>query len=199
MKNKGVRRSLFILFWVGFLLFVYISNKTPKGISIVFDIAILQSKSDKNSGNLYLDTGKGYNESEVKEIYYSQDNTQFEHYSFELPFNIKRLRIDPLQTGGIVEIRNIKVRKYMDIKTGDGKDALIPIHAIGRILEPQNGVIRVEMLDNDPYLEFSKEFFEYSWFDFSKYVLSHDADKLIAGFSFLLLFPILLLVVMSEK
>ena len=196
-KNKWVRRFFFVLFWIVFLLFIYAMNKIPKSISFSFEIAIIESNSEEDYGMLYLDTGNGYNEHETKKIYYSRESIAYEDQAFELPGDIKRLRIDPLSNGGIVEIRKIEVRRYLAINKGGGKGDLIPLHSITKLIELEDGATRVEMTGDDPYLAFSDKFFKFSLLDLLNYILSQDADKLAAGLLFLILFPFTLLVVMS--
>lgn len=178
------KKTLFFIFWAGFLLGIYLYNKPQTETFLKFEINVHSSDVDNPSGVFYYNTGEGFNEKQKWIVSYDKAwYNDFRRYSLKLPANkIYQLRFDPLPSGGEVSIRNLVVDKYypkpqefINVKT-----MFASAHAIDSINSIENG-IRINCGTTDPYLVLIDDIREFSVFD---YQLIHEyigIDKILAG------------------
>ena len=191
------KKIFYFLFWVVFLLGIFVNSKECRNVKISFDASVGFSKSNNRVGQLYFDTGSGFNEKEsVKFHYFNGNPDQFYHYSIVLPVcEFNRLRFDPLQDSGNITIMNLLIGRghITEMETSKDNIKLIPINAIESIRYDDNG-IEIRSNGEDPYLAISINNSFFSISNILSIINQMEIDKLIAGFLFLISFSLLIVI-----
>lgn len=148
------------------------------GVHIEFDLAIHEALAEPEQGELYYNTGKGFNENDTVKFTYSQDSDgTFKHYDITLNADnsISWLRFDPMQNEGRLTIKNIVVRQHhpepLDLTQSDrswiaykGIKEMVPI--------PPKGM-QITTDGNDPHLLLTDNlaaYYQRDVMDFIRYI-----------------------------
>ncbi len=108
-----------ILYSVVLLEYKEIKLKSTPFTVLNFDIAVLEKSAPIERAVFYYDTGLGFNGNELVVCDYSPDQRKgFKHYSVKLRTHkrISRLRFDPLDGDGIVTLKNLAIKQYIEKK-----------------------------------------------------------------------------------
>ncbi len=105
---------------------------------------------------VYYDTGKGWQEKKSVTVNYTKSDT-FTELGFALPpREIRRLRIDPGNAGGTVEIKGIALEKYGFFRHTWGAEEIArdfrPLRDIGQFAI-KDGIVSIESTGNSPQFE----------------------------------------------
>lgn len=105
---------------------------------------------------VYYDTGKGYRERKSVTVNYTKSDS-FTELAFALPpREITRLRIDPGNTSGTIDVKSIALEKYLSFRHAWGEEEIVrdfrPLKDIGRF-GVKDGVVSIESIGDSPQFE----------------------------------------------
>jgi|GEM_PF-4083114 len=156
-KNARIILSITLLL-ILFLTASFVKIYTPITCNIIMKSSI---DSDKESPQIFFDTGNGYNEKES--VHVSKKHKEyFSFFSFNLPGKkIYKIRIDPGTKKGKYFIKKICFvgRQSRCFSSVDFIQHFQPLHDIS-FFNIRNNMLSIEASGNDPFFEFFGNFTE---------------------------------------
>lgn len=194
--TKQLGFYLLFAFWAVFLLMIVQLNRTPENFEIEFEIDVIDSSSVKQpKGELYYDTGRGFNENQTIKFFYRMNDTgKPQRYKLPLPVrNIVKLRFDPLPDKGTIAINSLSFLGECPVclDIAKLKNDLKPIHSIESI-RLENNTLTIASNGPDPHLLLLDSPSLGTVFCFFYRIMDLPADKLISGLLALILMSAIL-------
>ena len=156
-KNANIILSITLLV-ILFLIASFVKVYIPITCNIIMKSSI---DSDRDSPQIFFDTGNGYNEKESVHVLKKHEE-HFLFFSFNLPGKkIYKIRIDPGIKKGNYFIKKICFvgRQSRCFSSVDFIHHFQPLHDIS-FFNIKNNVLSIEASGNDPFFEFSGNFIQ---------------------------------------